>query len=88
AGADGRYGKGVCGAGITVNAVAPGFIGGTPFHDTFTSAEGQQSSIAGTLVKRAGTPEDVAGLVLYLASDLASFVTGEVAEINGGAWFA
>lgn len=75
-------------AGITVNAVAPGFIGNTPFHDTFTSAEGQQSSIAGTLVKRAGTPEDVAGLVLYLASDLASFMTGEVAEINGGAWFA
>lgn len=75
-------------AGITVNAVAPGFIGGTPFHDTFTSAEGQRASIAGTLVKRAGTPEDVAGTVLYLASDLASFVTGEVAEINGGSWFA
>ena len=80
--------KEFAGAGITVNAVAPGFIGGTPFHDTFTSAEGRQSSIAGTLVKRAGTPEDVAGLVLYLVSDLASFVTGEVAEINGGAWFA
>lgn len=74
--------------GITVNAVAPGFIDGTPFHETFTSKEGKQASIAGTALKRGGTPDDVAGVVLYFASDLASFVTGDVAEINGGAWFA
>ncbi len=36
----------------------------------------------------AGTPEDVAGVVLYLASDQASFVTGCVLDVNGGAWFA
>lgn len=36
---------------------------------------------------RAGTPEDVAGVVLYLASDLAAFVTGCVLDVNGGAWF-
>jgi 3-oxoacyl-[acyl-carrier protein] reductase len=33
-------------------------------------------------------PADVAGAVLYLASDLAAFVTGEVIEVNGGLWFA
>ncbi len=33
-------------------------------------------------------PEDVAGVVLYLASDLAVFVTGCVLDVNGGAWFA
>ncbi len=38
-------------------------------------------------LKRGGTPEEVAGTVLYLVSDLAGFVTGEVIEINGGAWF-
>jgi 3-oxoacyl-[acyl-carrier protein] reductase len=74
--------------GITVNAVAPGLILDTPFHETFTPKESQLASIEGIALKRPGKPEDVAGTVLYLASDLASFVTGEVAEINGGAWFA
>lgn len=74
--------------GITVNAVAPGFISHTPFHDTFTSAAAQEAKIAQTPLQRAGTPADVAGTVLYLISDLASFVTGEIVEINGGMWFA
>ena len=74
--------------GITVNAVAPGLILDTPFHETFTPPEAQQAAIAGIPLKRPGLPDDVAGAVLYLASDLASFVTGEVIEINGGAWFA
>jgi NAD(P)-dependent dehydrogenase (short-subunit alcohol dehydrogenase family) len=37
---------------------------------------------------RAGYPRDVAGAVLFLASDMASFITGEVLEVNGGTWFA
>lgn len=74
--------------GITVNAVAPGFIVDTPFHETFSPPEAQQASIAATALKRAGTPADVAGAVLYLASDLASFVTGDVLDVNGGQWFA
>lgn len=73
--------------GITVNAVAPGLILETPFHATFTSTEAQQAIIASLPLKRAGVPNDVAGAVLFLASDLASFITGEVTEINGGAWF-
>jgi 3-oxoacyl-[acyl-carrier protein] reductase len=73
--------------GITVNALAPGLILGTPFHATFTKPETQQITISKIPLGRAGTPEDVAGSVLYFVSDLANFVTGEVAEINGGVWF-
>jgi 3-oxoacyl-[acyl-carrier protein] reductase len=69
--------------GIRVNAVAPGLIG-TRFHDAFSSAEKRAATVAQTPLKREGTPDDVAGACLYLASDLASFVTGEVIEVNGG----
>jgi len=74
--------------GVTVNALAPGFIQGTPFHNTFTPPEAQQKIVANIPVGRGGTPEDVAGAVLYLVSDLSAFVTGEIIEINGGTWFA
>ena len=74
--------------GITVNALAPGLILGTPFHAQFTKPEAQQAAISKTPLGRAGTPEDVAGAMLYLVSDLASFVTGEIVEINGGVWFS
>jgi 3-oxoacyl-[acyl-carrier protein] reductase len=73
--------------GITVNAVAPGLILGTPLHDTFTTTENQQATISSLPVKRGGCPADVAGAVLFLVSDLAGFITGEVTEINGGAYF-
>lgn len=73
--------------GITVNAVAPGLILETPFHDTFNTKEGRQAAIATIPLKRGGVPNDVAGAVLFLVSDLAGFITGEVTEINGGAWF-
>jgi 3-oxoacyl-[acyl-carrier protein] reductase len=72
---------------IRVNAVVPGFILGTPFHEKFTTPEGAKAAIDATLVGRAGCPEDVANAVLYLVSDLAGFVTGEALEVNGGAWF-
>ena len=73
--------------GITVNAVAPGLILGTPFHDTFNTEEGRRAAIATTPLKRGGVPDDVAGAVVFLVSDLASFITGEVTDVNGGAWF-
>ncbi len=80
--------KEVAAQGITVNAVAPGLILETPFHDTFNTDAGKQAAIANTPLKRGGLPADVAGAVLYFASDLASFITGEVLEINGGLYFA
>jgi 3-oxoacyl-[acyl-carrier protein] reductase len=73
--------------GITVNAVAPGLILETPFHDTFNTEAGRQAAIATIPLQRGGVPNDVAGAVLFLVSDLAGFITGEVTEINGGAWF-
>ncbi len=69
---------------ITVNTVSPGFIGNTPFHDTFSTAEGRAATIKGIPLQRGGEPADVAGAVVYLASDVASFITGETIEINGG----
>ena len=74
--------------GITVNAVAPGLILETPFHETFTTDAGIQGAINGTPLKRGGTPDDVANAVLYLATELGSFITGEIIEINGGLYFA
>ena len=73
--------------GISVNAISPGLILQTPFHETFTPERDQLALIEGTLVKRAGAPMDVAGAVMYFVSDRASFVTGEVLDVNGGAYF-
>ena len=66
--------------GITVNAVAPGIIASGMGSSAFDAA-----AIA-TLVpmKRAGTAEEVAGLVGYLASEEAAYITGQVISINGG----
>jgi 3-oxoacyl-[acyl-carrier protein] reductase len=69
--------------GIRVNGVAPGLIG-TRFHDMHTSPESRQASVSQTPLQREGTPADVAGAVLYLASERASFLAGETIEVNGG----
>ena len=73
--------------GITVNAVTPGLILQTPFHENFNTEAGRQAAIAAIPLKRPGVPNDVAGAVLFLVSDLAGFITGEITEINGGTWF-
>ena len=80
--------KEVADRGITVNAVAPGLILETPFHDTFNTDAGIKGAINSTPLKRGGTPDDVAHAVLYFATELGSFITGEVIEINGGMYFA
>ena len=76
--------KEVAGKGITVNAVAPGLILETPFHETFNTDAGIQGAINATPLKRGGTPADVAGAVVYFVSELGAFITGEIIEINGG----
>ncbi|GAB4086300.1 SDR family oxidoreductase [Myceligenerans cantabricum] len=70
--------------GITVNALAPGFIGDTPFHDAFTPPEAQANIVAGIPLGRAGTVDDVAAVTTFLASDAAGYMTGQVLDINGG----
>ena len=72
--------------GIRVNGVAPGLIG-TRFHDIFNTPEGRTAAVERTPLRREGTPQDVADAVLYLASDRAAFITGEVLQINGGTGF-
>jgi 3-oxoacyl-[acyl-carrier protein] reductase len=69
--------------GIRVNGVAPGLIA-TRFHDMHTTPESRQGSVSQTPLQREGTPADVAGAVLYLASERASFLAGETIEVNGG----
>ncbi|WP_025027569.1 SDR family NAD(P)-dependent oxidoreductase [Caldalkalibacillus mannanilyticus] len=69
---------------ITVNAVSPGLIGDTPFHDTFSTKEGRLSTVKGIPLGREGKPRDVCGAVLYFVSALGEYVTGETTEINGG----
>ncbi len=73
--------------GITVNAIAPGFIDATPFHNTFTTADSKAETLRGIPAGRAGTPEDVASAVLWLASDSASFVSGAILDVNGAQYF-
>ena len=70
--------------GITVNAVAPGFILETEFFGDRMTEEGRQRRVAQIPLRRSGLPADVAAAVRYLASAGASYVTGEVHHVNGG----
>lgn len=68
--------------GINVNAVAPGFIK-TPMTDKLT--EEQRNAMLNLIaMKRYGLPEEIAGVVSFLASKDSSYVTGQVIEISGG----
>lgn len=73
--------------GITVNALAPGFIGATPFHENFTPPEEQKKQASGIPVGRIGYPDDCASATLWLASSGAGFITGATIDVNGGVWF-
>ena len=71
-------------ANVRVNAVAPGPID-TGMLDRFTgSAEKKTALIASVPLKRMGRPEEVAQTILFLASDDASFITGQIFGIDGG----
>ncbi|MEK4359810.1 3-oxoacyl-ACP reductase family protein [Paenibacillus sp. FSL M7-1455] len=76
--------KELAGHRINVNCVSPGFIGQTAFHATFTSDEGRAATVAKIPLGREGTPQDVANAVLFLASPLSGYLTGETIEVNGG----
>jgi 3-oxoacyl-[acyl-carrier protein] reductase len=67
--------------GITVNAVAPGFIE-TPMTAAMPE-KAREAALAGIALKRGGTPQDVANAVAFLASDEASYISGQVLVVDG-----
>jgi 3-oxoacyl-[acyl-carrier protein] reductase len=70
--------------GIRVNCVAPGWVMTDMVRETLASSAGQQALRAIPL-GRAGTPEEIAGPVAFLASDLSSYLHGQILSVNGGA---
>ncbi|QWF81979.1 SDR family NAD(P)-dependent oxidoreductase [Amycolatopsis sp. CA-230715] len=71
--------------GISSNIVAPGVIKDTEFFHGTVTEEWIQSRVGAAFNKRAGTPEEVAGLVFFLGSPEAGHITGQVLHLNGGA---
>jgi 3-oxoacyl-[acyl-carrier protein] reductase len=69
--------------GIRVNSVLPGFIE-TRFHERFTPPQRWKEVAEQTPLRRNGTAEDIAKVVLFLASEAAGFITGEYIAVNGG----
>lgn len=73
--------------GIRVNAVCPGTIA-TSFHDRFNTLENRERMKKCYPLRREGTADEVADLVLYLVSDASSYITGANVDINGGSFFS
>lgn len=72
--------------GIRVNALAPGLILGTSFHNTHTTKQSADATIAGIPLGRGGSADDVARAAVYLASEYDGFITGATLDINGGVY--
>ncbi len=68
---------------IRVNAVSPGTVD-TNYHKSFSTPRGLDGVRAATPVGRLGTPDEIAGTIVFLCSDRASFIHGQVIEVNGG----
>ncbi|MGA2200625.1 MAG: SDR family NAD(P)-dependent oxidoreductase [Terriglobales bacterium] len=69
--------------GIRVNAVSPGTID-TNYHKKFSTREALDAAVAATPLQRLGTATDIADVVVFLCSEGARFIQGQVIEVNGG----
>ncbi len=74
--------------GITSNIVSPGYTQGTELLEGRMTPERHERLVAGIAAGRAGTPEEIAAAVAYLASPLAGFVNGRVLTANGGTYLS
>ncbi len=72
----------VAGRGITLNCIAPGFIA-TPMTENLPEAV-KQEMLHRIPAKRMGTPQDIANVVAFLASEESSYITGQTLNVNGG----
>lgn len=70
-------------AGIRVNAIAPGLTQ-TDMMEGSTPDDALEETVARTALRRVGQPTEIAGAALFLASDLSSYVTGQVLSVDGG----
>ena len=73
--------------GVTVNCVAPGFVRSNPTTERQWQAygqAGQEQLLQNIALRRLGTPEDIAAGVLFFASDMAGWVTGQTLSVDGG----
>ena len=74
------YGK----HGIRVNAIAPGYIKTDMTGESWTNLEKRKKRAGRTVLNRWGTPEDLAGPLLFLASEMSSYVSGHSLFVDGG----
>ncbi|MBS7525925.1 glucose 1-dehydrogenase [Fusibacter paucivorans] len=70
--------------GILTNCVAPGEMKTDMFYDLFKTEESREKRVGNIPVKRIAEPAEVANMVLYMASDMASYMTGETVRVSGG----
>jgi len=74
--------KELAGRGVTCNAIAPGYI---ETDMTNALSDKVKEAVAASIpMKKRGKPEDIANAVAFLASDEASYITGEVLRVDGG----
>jgi len=71
--------------GIRVNAIAPGWVA-SDMGERMGKALGEENMLAGIPLRRAGTPAEIGKLAVYLASSDASWITGKIYRIDGGAF--
>lgn len=71
-------------AGIRVNAVAPGLVQTPMTQGWLEDPDMRETVLSGNQMHRAAQPEEIVGMVLYLASPMASFTTGGVFPVDGG----
>ncbi|HUZ46275.1 MAG TPA: SDR family NAD(P)-dependent oxidoreductase [Terriglobia bacterium] len=69
--------------GVRVNAIAPGVIA-TPYHEKYSPPEVFKKFVANIPLGRAGTSEEIADVIVFLASAAARYMIGETVEVNGG----